>query len=69
MRTRPPPSALALAQLVREEVHLWRAELDATSPQFAENMRLIHPADERVQTDDLYVEHDRRTFSLLGVYS
>ncbi len=34
------PSA-ALAKLARDEVHLWRVELDATSPQPAEDMRLI----------------------------
>jgi hypothetical protein len=37
-RTRP---SAALAKLAREEVHLWRVELDATSPQSAEDVRLI----------------------------
>ena len=59
------PAALALAQLARDEVHLWRVELDATSPQFAEVMRLIHSAVERTQTDGLYLEQDLRTFILV----
>ena len=38
LRTRP---SAALAKLARDEVHLWRVELDATSPQPAEDLRLI----------------------------
>jgi hypothetical protein len=38
LRTRP---SAALANLTRDEVHLWRVKLDATSPQRAEDMRLI----------------------------
>jgi hypothetical protein len=38
LRTRP---SAALAKLARYEVHLWRVELDATSQQPAEDMRLI----------------------------
>jgi hypothetical protein len=34
-------SSAALAKLVHEEVYLWCAESDATSPQPAEDMRLI----------------------------
>jgi hypothetical protein len=50
LQTRP---SAALAELAREEVHLWRVELDATSPQSAEDMRLILSTDERAQTDGL----------------
>jgi hypothetical protein len=64
-RTRSP-AALALAQLARDEVHLRRLELDATSPQFAQDVRLILSADERAQTDGLYLEENRRrTFILV----
>jgi hypothetical protein len=47
-----PSATLALAKLPRDEVN-WRMELDATSPQFAQDVRLILSADERAQTDDL----------------
>jgi hypothetical protein len=38
LRTRP---SAALTKLARDEVHLLRVELDATSPQPAEDLRLI----------------------------
>jgi hypothetical protein len=60
------PAALARAKLARDEVHLWRVELDATSPQFAQDVRLILSTDERAQTDGLYLEQNRRrTFILV----
>jgi 4'-phosphopantetheinyl transferase len=55
-------SALALA---RDEVHLWRVELDATSLHSAEDMRLILSADERARADGLCFERDRRNFILV----
>jgi hypothetical protein len=60
------PAALALAQLAHDEVHLWRVELYATSPQFVQDMRLNLSTDERAQTDGLYLEQNRRrTFILV----
>jgi hypothetical protein len=53
LRTRPS-AALALAKPARDGIHLWCVELDATSAQSAEDMRLILSADERAQTDGLY---------------
>jgi hypothetical protein len=53
LRTRPS-AALAPAKPARDEIHLWRVESDATSPQSAVDMSLILSADERAQTDGLY---------------
>jgi hypothetical protein len=50
---RTTSAALALAKLACEEGHLWRAELDATRPQPAEDMRRILSA-KGAQTDGLY---------------
>jgi hypothetical protein len=53
LRTRPS-AALALAKPARDGIYLWCVELDATSPQSAEDMSLILSAGERAQTDGLY---------------
>jgi hypothetical protein len=51
LRTRP---SAALAKLALDEIYFWCVELDATSPQSAEDVRPILSADERAQTDGLY---------------
>ena len=53
LRTRPS-AALALAKPARDGIYLWYVELAATSPQSAEDMRLILSADDRAQTAGLY---------------
>ena len=66
LRTRPS-AALALAKPARDGIYLWCVELDATSPQFAEDVRPILSANERAQTDGLYLAQDWRTFMVRDV--
>jgi hypothetical protein len=61
LRTRSP-AALALVQLARDEVHLWRVELDATSPQFAQDMRLMLSQTKGRKPTVCTVSQDWRTF-------
>jgi 4'-phosphopantetheinyl transferase len=70
---RPPPKALVLG---REEVHVWRADLDRTPEQVQSFLQTL-ATDERARAERFYFERDREHFivargvlrDILGRYS